>query len=251
MSGPVRVAIDGLVGGARVLDAQASRYLAVVLRLRAGDVFVAFDPRRAVEAEGRILHVQRGTVHAELGPSRPAKALARLPITWIQGLAKGEKMDSIVRDATELGATRFVPTQTEFSVVRLEGPRAETRRLRWERIAGDAARQCGRADPPVIDATRPWAEALTAASPASAARFCLFERATEPLGPAWSQALSRGASLAFAAGPEGGLSESEVLAAKESGFEVVSLGDLILRTETVVAAVLGAARILHSPARVG
>jgi len=243
VSGLVRVAIDALEAGARTLDAEASRYLAVVLRLRAGDVFVAFDPARAVEAEGRVLRVERGTVHAELGPAHAARTLAPLPITWIQGLAKGEKMDSIVRDATELGATRFVPAETGFSVVRLAGPRAQARQTRWARIASDAARQCGRADPPTIDPPLPWAEALSAAAPA-AARFCLFERSTEPLGPPLVRALSTHAALAFAAGPEGGLAEDEVNAAKAAGFEVVSLGDLILRTETVVAAVLGAARIL-------
>jgi 16S rRNA (uracil1498-N3)-methyltransferase len=244
MSALVRVALDGVAAGTRTLDARASRYLSVVLRLRAGDLFVAFDPRGGVEAEGRILRVQRGIVHVELGPAHAASKIATLPITWIQGLAKGEKMDSIVRDATELGATRFVPAETAFSVVRLEGPRAEARTGRWARIASEAARQCGRADPPVIDPPRPWAEALSVV-PAAAARFCLFERATDPLGPALSRAAAKDVAMAFAVGPEGGLAEDEVLAAKAEGFEVVSLGDLILRTETVVAAVLGAARILR------
>jgi 16S rRNA (uracil1498-N3)-methyltransferase len=243
VSGRVRLAVDGLSAGARILDAQASHHLAVVLRLRAGDTFVAFDPQHGCEAEGRIARVRQGTVHAELGPVHRARTLAAFPITWIQGLAKGEKMDSIVRDATELGATRFVPAETAHSVVRLEGPRAAARTARWTRIATEAARQCGRADPPVIDAPRAWTEALAAASDATA-RFCLFERATDPLGPGLSRAVSTGAPLAFAAGPEGGLAESEVLEARAAGFEVVSLGDLILRTETVVTAVLGAARIL-------
>jgi 16S rRNA (uracil1498-N3)-methyltransferase len=243
VSGRVRVAIDGLSAGARVLDAEASHHLAVVLRLRAGDTFVAFDPLHGTEAEGRIAHVRQGTVHAELGAVSAARTRAALPVTWIQGLAKGEKMDSIVRDATELGATRFVPAETARTVVRLDGPRAQARTARWARIAKEAARQCGRADPPVIDAPRPWIEALASANDASA-RFCLFERATDPLGPLLSRAVSSGARLAFAAGPEGGLAESEVLEATAAGFEVVSLGDLILRTETVVTAVLGAARIL-------
>jgi 16S rRNA (uracil1498-N3)-methyltransferase len=243
VSGRVRLAIPGLSAGARVLGDEASHHLAVVLRLRAGDAFVAFDPRHGLEAEGRILHVKRGTVHAELGPPGPARVLAPFPVTWIQGLAKGEKMDSIVRDATELGTTRFSPAETAFSVVRLEGPRAEARKARWVRIAQEAARQCGRADPPDIDSPRPWAEALSAAADATA-RFCLFPRAREPLGPALSRAASSRASMAFAAGPEGGLSDGEVEEAKGAGFEIVSLGDLILRTETVVTAVLGAARIL-------
>jgi 16S rRNA (uracil1498-N3)-methyltransferase len=81
----------------------------------------------------------------------------------------------------------------------------------------------------------------------AAARFCLFERAQAPLGPALSRALGRGAALAFAAGPEGGLADEEVERARDAGFEPVSLGDLILRTETVVTAVLGAVRILLGP----
>src|ERR1700689_1996454 len=100
MAGRVRIAVSGVASGPWTLDPSASRHLAVVLRLAAGDSFVAFDPKRGVEADGRILHVRRGAVHAELGETRAAKTVAALPITWIQGLAKGEKMDAIVRDAT-------------------------------------------------------------------------------------------------------------------------------------------------------
>jgi 16S rRNA (uracil1498-N3)-methyltransferase len=79
------------------------------------------------------------------------------------------------------------------------------------------------------------------------ARFCLFERAREPLGPALSRALALRVALAFAVGPEGGLADDEVEQARSNGFEPVSLGNLILRTETVVTAVLGAVRILLPP----
>jgi 16S rRNA (uracil1498-N3)-methyltransferase len=242
---PVRIAVPGVAPGPLTLDPSASRHLARVLRLAAGDALVAFDPGRGLEADGRVVRVQHGTVHAEFGELRAARNVVALPITWIQGLAKGEKMDAIVRDATELGATRFIPASTEFSVVVLDGPRAAARKTRWLRIAAEAARQCGRADPPAIDAPCAWKLALDAAKTAPA-RFCLFERAEEPLGPALIGALTSGVDLAFAAGPEGGLAESEVLVAKEAGFAVVSLGELVLRTETVVAAVLGAARIFLS-----
>jgi 16S rRNA (uracil1498-N3)-methyltransferase len=242
MSGRVRIAVPGVAPGACTLDPPASRHLAVVLRLAAGDTFSAFDPQRGLEADGRIVRVHRGTVHAEFGETRTAKTVATLPITWIQGLAKGEKMDAIVRDATELGATRFLPARMEFSVVALDGPRAEARRTRWLRIAEEAARQCGRADPPAIEAPCSWSDALDAASSARA-RFCLFERATLPLGPLLMAALEKRAPLAIAAGPEGGLSEHEVALARERDFTVVSLGELILRTETVATAVLGAAKI--------
>jgi 16S rRNA (uracil1498-N3)-methyltransferase len=242
VSGRVRIPIAGLERGGVTLDSSASKHLAVVLRLGAGDTFVAFDPKRAVEAEGRIVSVVRGTVRAELGEPKKGRTLATLPVTWIQGLAKGEKMDAIVRDATELAATCIVPAVTAFSVVQLDGSRASARKTRWEKIAVEAARQCGRADPPTIEAPCSWHDALALAEE-PLARFCLYERATEPLGPALSRGLARGAAMAFAVGPAGGLAASEVDEARAAGFEVVSLGELILRTETVVAAVLGAVRV--------
>ena len=179
---------------------------------------------------------------------RAARLVATRSVTWVQALPKGEKMDSIVRDATELGATRIVPATTAFTVVKLEGPRREARRQRWERIAHEAARQCGRSDAPEVLPVLGWSEALAAAGEASAgepmAAFCLHEKAKGPLGPMLFDAATRAGSqptlFAFAAGPEGGLSGEEVVEAGARGFAAVSLGPFVLRAETVAPATLGA-----------
>jgi 16S rRNA (uracil1498-N3)-methyltransferase len=126
--------------------------------------------------------------------------------------------------------------------VKLDGARASERRARWARIAQEAARQCGRSDPPQVEGPCPWAAALSQA-PVDAARFCLWEEATAPLGPPLLEALARGAPLAFACGPEGGLAREEAEAAQAAGFGLTSLGPLTLRTETVAAAVLGAVAV--------
>lgn len=157
---------------------------------------------------------------------------------------QGDKCDAVVRDATELGATRIVVVQTERSVVRLDAARASDRRARWTRIAQEAARQCGRSDAPAIEPVAAWTEALARVEPAAAARFCLWERAVAPLGPALVDALARGGPLAFACGPEGGLEAGEVERAAAAGWTIASLGRLTLRTETVAAAVLGAVVVL-------
>jgi 16S rRNA (uracil1498-N3)-methyltransferase len=245
MTRRVRVPIAGLQPGRTTLEAAAARHLVRVLRLREGEAFVAFDPKRAVEADGRVVRAERGIVQVELSQPQPARNAPRLPCLWIQGLAKGEKTDAIVRDATELGATRVAFASTERSVVRLGDGAVRSKQIRWEKIAVEAARQCGRADPPQMDPPCPWREALASAS-SYPARFCLYELADEPLGPPLRAALAKGASLAFAAGPEGGLEESEVAEAAALGFVPVSLGELILRAETVVSAVLGAVRIFVS-----
>jgi 16S rRNA (uracil1498-N3)-methyltransferase len=173
-------------------------------------------------------------------------------VTWIQGLAKGDKCDAVVRDATELGATRVVLSVTQRSVPRLDPQRTVARRARWTRIAEQAARQCGRSDAPVVSASDRWDDAIDSCASAQA-RFCLWEGATEPLAPPLFEALAQGASLAFACGAEGGLDESEVQLARARGWTISSIGPFILRTETVAAAVLGAvligANLLHDGAQ--
>ena len=160
-------------------------------------------------------------------------------------LAKGDKVDDVVRDATELGATRIVIARTERAIVKATGDRAKEKQERWRRIAEQAARQCGRADPPAIEGVFDWTDALTRASDCEA-RFCLDPHAPTPLGSVLADAALRDASIAFAVGPEGGLSPAEVELAERSGWRPASLGQFVLRTETVAAAVLGAVRVLAS-----
>jgi 16S rRNA (uracil1498-N3)-methyltransferase len=242
VSGVVRVPIADLATGERQLDAATAHYVGRVLRLRSGDAFVAFDPATGREADARAHLVEAGAVTVRIDVLRPGAAPDGQDVTWIQALAKADKCDAVVRDATELGATRIIVAITKRSVVRLDDDRAASRAARWARIAREATRQCGRSHAPAVDVTGTWHEALARVA-VEHARFCLWERATEPLGVPLLEALGRGAPLAFACSPEGGLDETEVEVARSSGWRVVSLGRRILRTETVAAAVLGAVAV--------
>ncbi len=241
----VRAPVTALEAGERVLDEAPSHYLFRVLRRAAGARFVAFDPVRGVEADAEILADVGGRARVRLGEPRAAAVVATTALTWVHALSKGDKLDDIVRDATELGATKVVVTTCARSVVQLDGARATARRERWSKIAREAARQSGRADPPEIAGPLLWTAALTVV-PADAARFCLHTGDAPPLGPTLLAALRERRSLAFAAGPEGGFTDAEIVAAADAGFVVASLGAFVLRTETVPAAVLGACRVLSS-----
>jgi 16S rRNA (uracil1498-N3)-methyltransferase len=239
-----RVAVDHLAAGPRTLDPGTSHYLARVLRQGQGDEVVLFDPRQQVEATATIEVPNADGVRVSVGALRAGAVLAAVDLVLVYALAKGDKVDAVVRDATELGATRIVVTQTERSVVQLsDGRRMASKKERWARVAEQAARQCGRADPPAIDGILRWSEALAAAA-ACDARFCLDPRATTPLGDVLPGAASAGASIAIAVGPEGGLSPGEVDAAVTGGWIATSFGPFVLRTETVPAAILGAIRVL-------
>jgi 16S rRNA (uracil1498-N3)-methyltransferase len=227
----IRVPMNDLAAGERALDAEQARYVTRVHRLRAGDAFVAFDPKKALEADGEVIARDR----VRLGAPRAA-AVASRAVTWIHGCPKGDKADAIVRDATELGVTRIVFVHT----ARIVAKPPATRAARWTKIAVEAARQCGRADAPAIFIETKWESALAAVD--AETRVCL-----DPRGGPLRDVLARAkGSLAFAAGPEGGLTDGEVEAAYERGFVVCKLGAFVMRTETVPAAVLGALSLFQT-----
>jgi 16S rRNA (uracil1498-N3)-methyltransferase len=242
-SSRARLPLADLGPGRRVLPEEASRYLCRVLRLGRGDVVVVFDPSTRLEAEASIEVASAEAAVVEIGPPAAAPVVARVELTLVYALAKGDKVDAVVRDATELGASRIILAETERSVVKVV--KADAKRERWMRIAEQAARQSGRGDVPEIAGPIPWADALTAAERCEA-RFCLDPRGATALGSALPSAVARGAALAFAIGPEGGLTPAEIELAAAKGFVPASLGAFVLRTETVAAAVLGAVRVMQT-----
>ncbi len=227
---PLRLPLDDLRAGERELGVDASRYLLRVHRLRTGDRCIAFDPSLALEADLEVVATGRKGTRVRLGNVRAASRVAGRSITLIQGLAKGSKVDAIVRDATELGATRIILARCQRSVKRA----ADVDRCR--RIALDAARQSGRGDLPIIEGPSPLEEALQTCR--SGLRVILLPAAPKPL----SELEIVGAQpLVLAIGPEGGFTEDECTAAQRAGFLAARLGRFVLRTETACAAVLGVA----------
>lgn len=243
----VRVPVTRVAKGEHELEDAAARYLARVLRARPGDAVTIFDPAAAVEATATVLEVGRRSVRCSVGEPRPASVRPSRDVTLVQGVPKGDKLDAIVRDATELGATRVVVADTSRAVVRL-GAKGAGRIERLRRVAVEAARQSGRGDAPRVEGPLAWADAIAAATDPAALLVCAWERAEAPLGPSIAT-LAPGRPVVVAVGPEGGLDAEEAAVARDAGFALVSLGDLVLRTETVAAALLGAVAITAGACR--
>lgn len=241
----LRAIVRGLAEGSSSAEPELVRYVCTVHRLEMGTSFVAFDPERGLEADAHLaVEGERTTLHVRA--VRRASVVATRPLALVQGFAKADKCDAIVRDATELGATLVLVAAMDRSVARPSGAKLAPREERWRRIAGEAARQCGRGDAPRVAAFASLEAALSELAPDTAG-FVLWERATTPLGPELTRALGDRPKrpLAFVIGPEGGLADAEVDRCRARGFEPFSLGPFILRTETVAAAVLGAVRVLE------
>lgn len=241
----VRCAVSSLVAGSRELPHDASRYLLRVHRLRTGDTFTAFDPEAGVEALGRIMN--DGSKVATVRFEEPSASTLKLQreIILLQALGKGDKSDFVIREVTQLGATRIVFVDSERSEKRTAFI-SENRRRRWRTIAVESARQCGRGDIPTILGPLGLGKAISEVSHVPFKR-CLALGQSRGLAADLAQT-DPALGVALLVGPEGGLSDEEIALAEEEGFEVSGLGTLTLRTETaaVVAVALASQRFQKS-----
>jgi 16S rRNA (uracil1498-N3)-methyltransferase len=219
---------DGISGERVTFDAEETRHLTRVLRLGPGDIVEAFD------GLGNVLTVRlervggRGAQGALLAVA-PLQSESPLHLTLAQSIPKGDKMEGIIRMATELGAARVVPLVTARTVVRVEPARPGPRLARWQRVAREAAKQTGRAV--ITEVTAPQALApWLAARETDGLLVCLWEDAREPLGPQLPPGPLRHATVVV--GPEGGLELAEAERLRAAGAIVGGLGPRILRTET-------------------
>jgi 16S rRNA (uracil1498-N3)-methyltransferase len=215
------------------LSGERFHYVAHVLRLEAGDALEVFDGQgRAFQAT--VARVDEA--HAELALGAEVGRRLAPPLTLVQGLPKGDKLEWVLQKGTELGATAFAPAATARSVVKLEPRRAEERVRRWTRIVEEAARQCGRADVPQVHPPRPLLEAVAALAPGT--RVLVLDEEERALSLGQAMAAGNGGPVAVVVGPEGGLERAEVAALVERGGIPVSLGPRLLRTETAALAAL-------------
>ena len=161
-------------------------------------------------------------------------------VILVQALLKGEKMDFVVQKAVELGATAFHPVMTERVVVRYDAKKAAARAARWQKIADEAAKQCGRrALMPVAEITELSSLLQNAEffhTSDTAVLFCYEGEAERSMRTALRALTAR--RIVLVVGPEGGFSLAEAAAVCAASAEVVSLGRLILRAETAALTAL-------------
>ncbi len=222
------------------LPESAAVHIRRVLRLRPGAELTLFDGRGGEYAA--TLLPSPAALQAQVGEHRAVERESPLPVTLLQCLARGERMDWIVQKATELGVAGIAPVASRYSVVQLEEPAAARRLAHWHSVASSACEQCGRNRVPTLHALQNLPQACAAAT--ATLRLLLVPEDSESL-PAALQAARAGSgdaalSIALLVGPEGGLADEEIAVAQRHGFRPCRLGPRTLRTETAPLAVLAA-----------
>lgn len=228
----------------RLGGAQA-RYLTAVLRLVPGDSIELFDGLGS-RWPAEVIATAATVVELRVGQKLPDEPHGAADVWLAQALAKADKLDFVVQKATELGARRIVPLFTERAVVKLDAERGAARAERWRRIAQEAARQCGRADVPRVDAPRTWDELFPLLHEEPDRHGILLDPGAEKRLSAAARGTAR---ILLAVGPEGGFSPEERERAQRQGFAAAALGPRVLRTETVALAAL--AVLMHVQGELG
>jgi 16S rRNA (uracil1498-N3)-methyltransferase len=228
------------------LQSDEARHLREVLRLKVGDEVYVFNGE-GKEFHCRIEESRRDTarlqVIEEVAPARPESPLQ---LTLAVALLKGEKFDLVVQKATELGVIRLVPVVTKLADIRLRDASDAAKRVaRWQRIALEAAKQSGRAVVPEVTGPVSFASLLQddadklsdAAAGSEFYGLMFSERDGQSLAKARATLPANLSVLTALVGSEGGWTNEELAAARQSGWTIVTLGGRTLRAETAAIAV--------------
>ena len=224
-------------GGVCTLSEDAAHHAVHVLRLREGDDVTLFNGRGG-EFAARIASMQRLRIAIDLLQHRAIERESPLRVTLVQGVSAGERMDSTVRKAVELGVAEIQPVLAARSVARPKADRAENRRSHWQKIVISACEQCGRNRVPEVQALVPLGDYGPGAG---AMKILLSPSSQLPL----SKLPAIEGEVVLAAGPDAGFTEEEEARLIEAGFRPASLGPRVLRTETAAVAALAALNALR------
>lgn len=216
------------------LDPDESHHLVVVNRCGRGDPVTAFDGRGR-EWTAECAEPNRQAAVLRVRSTRQA-APRTTTITLAQALPKGAAMDDIVRQATEIGAARIVPLLSERTQVQLDGDRADRKVEKWRTAAIEAAKQCGNPWLPAIDPIRTLASFLPTAADHDLRLVASLHPGATSLKPVLAAFAARHGHpprrVLWLVGPEGDFSPAEMSQAASAGFAPITLGPLVLRSDT-------------------
>ncbi len=225
------------VGKVVLLPDTPAHHARDVLRLVAGDEVTLLNGLGG-EYPARLTLVSRKSVEAEVLSASERDAESPFAITVAQSLATGDKMDWIVEKAVELGAAAVVPVAAERSVLRLSAERAARRVGHWQAIARAACEQCGRNRLATVEPVLRLDEFLATARAAVGLKLMLSPVADVVFRDI--PAPAHGTAIHLLVGPEAGFSDAEEVRIRAAGFEGITLGPRVMRTETAALAALAA-----------
>jgi 16S rRNA (uracil1498-N3)-methyltransferase len=216
-----------------ISDAEQLHHLKDVLRLKVNDGVVVFDSE-GNEYAGVIDGVNKKQAVIKVTASKPVRS-GKMKLTIACAIPKGDRMDDIIDQLTQLGVERIIPMGTERVVVKLDEARKEARLRRWRKIAQNAARQSQRNSIPIIEPVTDVASVISQSQSFDLKLIPHLAGERKPIKDVLADA--RPKDVVVLIGPEGDFTVPEVEQAVGAGFVPVSLGHVVLRVSTAAIAV--------------
>lgn len=224
-----RVFIDGLLADEIKISGTDGHHIMHVLRAKIGQKLVVVDAAQTI-AEAEIIAFANGEITLKCLKQMDANTEAPIEVVLAQCLPKADKMDFIAQKAVELGVSSIVPVISTNCVVKYDAAKQIARRTKWQKIADEAAKQCGRTIQPVVEPIVRLKEVLENLDPDTAAFICYEGQADVPIRDFLRNNTARRFFVLI--GPEGGFTPEEVELCLKNGVRTVTMGPRILRSET-------------------
>lgn len=225
------------------IQGEKHHYLKNVLRMKSGDSLFLFNGSNK-EYKATISRIEKNQTIVQIQEGYEVQKESPIDVVIGQGVPKGQKLDDLIPQITELGVKAIVPLITERSDLKTV---SKEKRIRWQKIAEHAAQQTGRTHVPqihdsktlkdfLIDPLSEYGNKNSGISEDGSEKILFYELETSQNFESILTSSSK-KSFLLLIGPEGGFTLDEVQQAKFHGYRIVSLGSRILRTETVAPAV--------------
>ncbi|MDX8397955.1 MAG: 16S rRNA (uracil(1498)-N(3))-methyltransferase [Mariprofundaceae bacterium] len=225
-------------GQAISLPSDIGHYLHHVMRMHEGDSITLFNGLGG-EYSASITQLGKQLADCQVESFSNISRELAIPIHIIQCANKSDKIETVLQKGTELGACSFQITHSQRAALKLSGTKLEKRLERWQRIIIEAAEQSERTQVPTLH----WRNHLKDVQ-CMGSGFALHPHQATP----WSevcQQLAQQSAITFAVGPEGGWSTDDLQILQPLGFQTLTFGSRIMRTETAAPALLAATQALY------
>lgn len=212
-----------------------------VLRKKIGDLLTICNVDISMDYSCKIVRLEEDVITCDIVEKLETNTESNIKVTILQGLPKADKMELIIQKAVELGVYDITPVEMKRCVVKLTDKDKLKKLQRWQKIAEVAAKQSGRNRIPPINDIVSIKNICNLCSEYDIV-IVAYENEKENKLRYELEKLKddkvENLRIAVLIGPEGGIDESEIELLKEKGAKIVTLGNRILRTETVALNVL-------------
>ncbi len=229
---------EAIADGKVTIDGGDAYHIARALRMAVGDEIDVCDGC-GTEYSCRLCRIRDDECTAEVLSSQLSHREMPLDVTLYMAMPKGDKLETVVQKAVELGASHIVAYESERCIKRPAPDKAAKLVERLSRIAREAAKQCGRARLPEVRGIISFSEMLAEIPRFELSLFCYEGDGTLPVRSVLEGSGELG-SISAIVGSEGGFSEREADAIRAAGASAVGLGPRILRCETAPEYILSA-----------